>query len=295
MLIIEVSLACVLLAGWAFLVFSLKRQIRYATLLVDMLPLYPLVSLMLAIIVSLVGFLLLQTNYGLSLFCISIIPNILLAHRFYKWGKSYRWKQYREFLVDIKDTRYMVRLFEDYQDLKANQSAVSVFIRHDVDISLPRVLKMMKIEKEMGIVSTYFFRMHAERYTFEEAIPIIKQLHNDGFGIGFHYDVFSYTKGNKEKSLALFQEDLAILREIAPIHFVCAHGDTNYRNQNIWADIDHETLQVQSVYDLERDMYISDAGGRILIDSQGRHSLKKIEEAQPGQVIQVLIHPDWWF
>ena len=294
MWIIVLSLASIAVLAWVFLGFSLRNQLRFTTLFFDLLPVYPVLSIAPAILISTASLLWLTPFYSICIFILSLIPSIVLAYRFIKWGKQYRWMVYREFLKVINNEKYVIRFFSDYK-MKDNQSVVTVFIRHDVDISLPRVLKMVEIEKEMGIVSTYFFRMHAERYSFEEAIPIIKKLHSDGFGIGLHYDMVTYTKGNNEKALALFQEDLARLREVAPVHFVCAHGGRKYRNRNIWADIDHETLQIYSVYDLERDMYISDAGGKSLIDSQGRHILKKIEEAQPGQIVQVLIHPDWWF
>lgn len=64
MWIVVASLVCVLFLGWAFLGFSLKRQLSYVTLLVDILLNFPLFSIILTIFVSLVEFLWLPPFYG---------------------------------------------------------------------------------------------------------------------------------------------------------------------------------------------------------------------------------------
>ncbi|MHA1169120.1 MAG: hypothetical protein ACTSRU_14940 [Candidatus Hodarchaeales archaeon] len=295
MWIIVLSLSIIAVLAWVFLGFALKKQLRFATLIFDLLPLYPLLSFAPSILISVAGLLWLSPFYSLCLFIASLSVSIAFAYHFIKWSNQYRWKVYLKFLKNIKDKRYETSLFSDYHKMKDNQSIVPVFIRHDVDISLSRTKKMAELEKKMGVISTYFFRMHAERYSFDEAIPIIQNLHKEGFGIGLHYDMVTYTKGNKEKALVLFKEDLAKIRAIAPIHCVCAHGGRRYRNRDIWADINQEALEVYSAYDLEQDMYISDAGGKRLIDLKGKHILEKIDEAQQGHIIQILIHPDWWY
>lgn len=295
MWIISLSLLILSILGWVILAYSLRKQYRYATLLVDMLPLYPILALLPAILVSCLGVVWLFPIYAFCLSMVAFVPSVMLAMRFRKWGESYRWNQYHEFLTDVRDTRFKNVLFTDYQEPIDNESRVSVFVRHDVDISLARALRMADMEKNLGIQSTYFFRMHAEKYDFEQAIPVIRKLHSEGFGIGLHYDMLTYTKGDKQKALNLFQKDLSKLREIAPVTCVCAHGDRKYRNRDLWQEIEKDTLQIYSAYDMKYDIYLSDAGGKTLVDSEGKHILKRIDKAQPGQVIQVLIHPDWWY
>jgi hypothetical protein len=46
---------------------------------------------------------------------------------------------------------------------------------------------------------------------------------------------------------------------------------------------------------MKSDMYLSDAGGKRLRNKERKHRLERIHEAKPGQIIQILIHPDWWF
>jgi hypothetical protein len=293
-------LSTILLIGisfciWAFTAVSLKRQLRFATLLLDLLPYYPLLELLAAVCFTIGLYSWLSLLYVALLSSIGWIVTILLMHQFIKWGKGYKMDRYRLFLKTIKEEKYDTILFNDHVDGDFKKNKVSVLLRHDVDISLSRARKMYEIEKEQGIRSTYFFRMHAEKYSHEQAIPLIKLLHDDGFGIGMHYDMLSFTRGDKTKAIELFKEDLLKLREIAATNIVCAHGHRRYKNREIWSELDRESLQVWSAYDMKYDLYISDAGGKRIIDSQDRHILEGIDEAKSGQVVQVLIHPDWWF
>jgi len=280
---------------WAFTAISLQKQLRFATSLFDLLPYYPPLELFAAVCFTMGLYLWLPLLYVALLGGIGWVVSLLLMYHFIKWGKGYRINQYHSFLKTISNNSYEILLFNDHIDCEFKVNKVGVLLRHDVDISLSRAKKMYEIEKEQGIKSTFFFRMHAEKYSYEEAIPLIEQLTSDGYGIGMHYDVLSFTKGNKEKAIALFEEDLSKLREIVTTHIVCAHGHRRYKNHEIWSELDHKSLQIWSAYDLKYDLYISDAGGRRIIDSQGKHILKIMNEAKVGQVVQVLIHPDWWF
>ncbi|MFW9956849.1 MAG: hypothetical protein ACFFCT_02150 [Candidatus Odinarchaeota archaeon] len=280
---------------WIFTVITFQKQLRFATLLFDLLPFYPLIEVVAAISFTIGLHLWLPLEYVIFFSCIGWVIALLLMYQFIKWGRGYRLDQYRAFLHIIKDDRFDVVLFNDHLRDDFSKNKVNVLLRHDVDISLSRARKMYEIEKEQGIKSTYFFRMHAEKYSYNEAKSLIAQLVNDGYGIGLHYDELSFTRGNKEKAIALFKEDLSELRKIGTTHIVCAHGHSKYKNRAMWEELDRESLQVWSAYDIKHDLYISEAGGKRIVDSEGKHILQKIEETTMGQVIQVLIHPDWWF
>jgi hypothetical protein len=292
------SIAILLLLGgpciYCFLFLSLRRGLRFASVLTDLLPLYPVLSPLAPVLIA-TGFIsLLGPAYGVFLGILSALPSFFLLKRFIVWGQSYRLSRYQEFLQILKDCGMTVARFEQFDEfLEAGKC--SVFIRHDVDISLTRTIRMAELEKRFSIPSTYFFRMHAEKYSFEEAIPVIRRLHDAGFEIGLHYDTLSHTKGDRNAALEKFEKDLEKLRTIAPVRHVCAHGHKRFKNQTLWDDINQEELGIRSVYELHKDIYISDAGGKSLIDEQDRHALDRVSEAEPDQVVQILIHPDWWF
>lgn len=279
---------------WGFVGFSLMKQYRYATLVFDMLRIYPiliLVSWIVAVISSFSWF-----EYATSILLIAILGFITLILLVFSiiWVRDYSSAAFKEFLEGIKSEEFSIISFDDYKKGLIDSEKVNVFLRHDVDISLPRTVNMAEIEKELGIQSTYFFRLHAEKYTFDEAKSIIQTLSDDGFRIGLHYETLTIAKGDRQKALELLKVDIQRLREITPVSVVAAHGQKQYKNREIWEDVDKTALQISSAYDMKFDMYLSDAGGKRLSAKDGKYLFDRIYEAKPGQIVQVLIHPDWW-
>jgi hypothetical protein len=226
---------------------------------------------------------------------IGLILNLSLIYPFRRWSNSYRLSVYSDFLDELKKEKYSVKSFSEY-DLTSqlDKNKIHVFLRHDVDLSLNRFLNIIKLEIKKEITSTSFFRLHSEKYVFEKAIPIIQYLQAEGFEIGYHYEVLSQTKGNTEEALSLFTKELNELRETVPVKVVSHHGD-KYSNQQIWPLVDKAKLDVWSAYDMKRDIYITDTGGKNMIKHPGFHIFDKLKEAKPGDVVQILVHADWWY
>jgi hypothetical protein len=294
MQLLEVLLFALSLLTWCFVGFSLKKQYRYATQIFDFLRLYPILSIaswMLAIFAS---FLLFGQAITPLLAIFYTVLTLVLMFYSVRWQSGYLLNTFKEFLEVITSDDFTIISLDDYDKKLLSPDKVNVFFRHDVDISLPRTLKMAKIQKEYDIQSTYFFRLHAEKYSFEEAKPIIKKLTDDGFKIGLHYETLNVAKGDIKKAIELFENDLRKIRELAPVHAVAAHGQRHYKNRDIWKEVDRAMLDISSAYDMKYDMYLSDAGGKSLRDKDGNYLFDRIYEAKPGQIVQVLIHPDWW-
>jgi hypothetical protein len=292
---IEVLLFGLSVVIWGFVGFSLQKQYRYATQVFDMLRFYPIlvvISWIVAVFASFSWF-----NFVTNLLITTVLgflTLILLAFSM-TWLTDYSTARFREFIEGLKSEEFSIISYADYEAGLIDPKKVNVFLRHDVDISLPRTMKMAEIQKELGVQSTYFFRLHAEKYSFEDAKPIIKSLADDGFEIGLHYETLCVAQGEKQKAIELFGLDIQKLREIARVSVVAAHGQKVYKNRTIWEDVDKAKLQVSSAYDMKSDLYLSDAGGKRLRSKDGKYLFDRIYEAKPGQIVQVLIHPDWWY
>ena len=287
---------------WVFLIYSLIQENRYATILTDMLPFYQPLNFF--ALLSVVGSsYLIMYIYEWSpprwvaplILSIGLLLNLSLIIPLRKWSNCYRLSVYADFLDELNKEPYSVKSFSEY-DLKSqfDKDRIHVFLRHDVDLSLNRLLNVVKLEMEKKLHSTLFFRLHSEKYTFEKAIPIIQYLCSEGFEIGFHYEVLSQTKGNTEEALNLFTKELNKLREYTPIKVVSHHGG-KYSNHKIWPLIDKEKLAVWSAYDMKKDLYLTDAGGRNMFKRHNSHIFDKLKKAELGDVVQILIHADWWY
>jgi hypothetical protein len=85
----------------------------------------------------------------------------------------------------LLDSGYTPLTIESYLTGKQNNSKFIV-LRHDIDRRPGNALRMAKLEHELGIQSTYYFRFP---YTFKP--DIIGKIHDLGHEVGYHYEVLS--------------------------------------------------------------------------------------------------------
>ncbi len=292
--IIYLVIICISVVLWLFTFISIWRMKRYATILFDLLPFYPIIVVIGYIAIITCSILWLDNLSWILPLIFGMFLTVLMLYLSLRWINGYRLKVYADFLDRLNDDKYSVKVLSDYFVQKTiDPDKINVFIRHDVDLFLRRFSKLINIEKEKGIKSSIMIRLHSEKYSFEKAIPLIKQLSTEGYEIGYHYEVLAQTKGNKEKAIQLFAEELAELREIVPITVVAAHGD-KYKNREIRPLINQKELNIYSAYDIKSDMYLSDSGGYDFIRRFGHHLFEELEKAKKGDVVQILIHADWW-
>lgn len=108
-------------------------------------------------------------------------------------------------------------------------------LRHDVDYKPINALKMAKLEHSLEISSSYYFRYPA---TF---IPeVIKEIHDLGHEIGYHYEVLAKADGDYEKAIRLFAQELKEFRFLYDIQTICMHGSplSRYDNRDLWQKFD---------------------------------------------------------
>lgn len=286
---------------WLFLSVSILYQYRYATKFRDMLPYYFYINLTSFLLTSVGSSLIIIFNWSFPSWAFIILFGLIICLIFMyflaRWRNCYSLDIYASFLDELTDPIFSVKLFKDYHELKdsgLDKDKVNIFIRHDVDLSIPRLIELTKMEHKRNLFSTLFFRLHSEKYLFSEIVQLIKQLNSMGFEIGYHYEVLSQTKGDTEEALNLFKKELTELRKIVPTNVAAHHGD-KYKNQMIWPLLDKDTLNIWTAYDMKRDIYITDTGGKDMIRKHGQHIFQKLKKAKPGDIVQILIHADWWY
>jgi hypothetical protein len=113
-----------------------------------------------------------------------------------------------------------------------------VLMRHDVDRMPGHALETARIEHELGIRSTYYFR--AMKNTFKP--DIMKQIEDMGHEVGYHYEDLSVANGNSEKAIEIFSSNLANFRRICDVKTICMHGRplSKYDNRDLWKTYDFE-------------------------------------------------------
>jgi hypothetical protein len=189
---------------------------------------------------------------------------------------------------------YKITNFRDYPKVK-NQPKI-ILLRHDIDYSPQRAFVMAKIEKDLGIKSTYFVRVHGEYYhPFDrQSYLIIKQIIEFGHEIGLHSEARSLARAFKIPVSQLFCMEKEILERVFDLKVISAaeHADLG-RSQNYWQKhlftlIDKKKGGIKFFpQQFSQFKYLSDSLGRWREGCLCQH-LEKYAK------IQVLAHPDWW-
>ena len=173
---------------------------------------------------------------------------------------------YSNYLCALKNNGVQFLRFDEFMKLD-NKPEAFCLIRHDVDRKPLRALKMAKLEKELGVKSTYYFR--TKRHTFKS--DIIHSIAALGHEIGYHYESLSDARGDLNKALNNFRLNLAALRKITAISTCSMHGRPlqSFDNRDLWKiQENHEVLTTElgllgEVYldiDYKDIAYVNDTG-----------------------------------
>lgn len=186
---------------------------------------------------------------------------------------------YKTLLSTLKVRKYGLSSFKAYlfssDDVLYNHR---VILRHDVDRLPQNALEMARLERELGICATYYFRTVPESFD-EEVIAQIAEL---GHEIGYHYEDVDLTakqmraKGKRvasadellEPAMELFEKNLEKLRVLYPVKTACMHGSplSRYDNRLLWEKYDYRDYGIigEPYFDLDFNevLYLTDTGRR---------------------------------
>lgn len=168
---------------------------------------------------------------------------------------------YKNLLVSLKDAGYS---FATYSQYIAHAPERVIMLRHDVDDRKLHSLEFARIQRDMGIVGTYYFRMVPE--SFDETV--IKEISAMGHEIGYHYEDMDFAGGNPEEAIKLFEKHLEKLRAVAPVSTICMHGSpkSKYDNKDVWKHYDYRKYNIigEPYFDIDfrKVFYLTDTGRR---------------------------------
>jgi hypothetical protein len=170
-------------------------------------------------------------------------------------------KTYISLLETIQCAGYCFQTFEQYLQ---NPLTKVVILRNDVDKKPEYALKIAQIQYQMGIKSTYYFRIGKKSFYDE----IIKKIAELGHEIGYHYEDLSLARGDFKKAKMLFEKNLDVLRKYYPVKTMCMHGSplSKWDNRLLWDKINYKDYNIlgEPYFDLDFNIvfYLTDTGRR---------------------------------
>jgi len=153
---------------------------------------------------------------------------------------DFTYNTYRLLLTAIQRSGYSFFTFEDWCDGKAQGRYV--ILRHDVDLKAEHSLRTARMEAEMGIRATYYFRVVPQSNQPE----VIKTIAGLGHEIGYHYEDLSLFQGDAVKATEHFERQLEHFRQFYPVRTICMHGSptSKWDNRDLWKTNDYRKYGV---------------------------------------------------
>lgn len=170
-------------------------------------------------------------------------------------------KKYQQLLQTINVSGYAIQNMASFM---ANPASRVIVLRHDVDKRPGNALKTARLEHDLGIPASYYFRVVPE--SWDEAI--IQKIAGLGHEIGYHYENLSACKGDPGRAWVDFQANLAKLRDLVSVTTICMHGSplSRINNLDLWQTHDYRVLGIVGEpyldVDFTRVFYLTDTGRR---------------------------------
>ena len=148
---------------------------------------------------------------------------------------------YRQLLTALKENGYEFITFERY--CSGERRGKCIILRHDIDKKPERSLALAKIENNLGIQATYYFRLIPSVDIESNFIRTIAEL---GHEIAYHYEDLTLAKGDTEKAFGLFETHLNYFREFYPVKTIAMHGSptSKFDNRHLWNHYNYRDLGI---------------------------------------------------
>ena len=174
-------------------------------------------------------------------------------------------RKYTQLLEVFKKAGYNFLTFQYYCEHKTELDASPfVILRHDVDLKAENSLAVARIEHKHGIKASYYFRV-VEQSNMPEIIKAVVEL---GHEIGYHYEDMTMCKGDAEKAITHFDEQLEYFRQFYPVKTICMHGSprSQFDGRELWKQYDYHSFGIigEPYFDVDfsKVFYLTDTGSR---------------------------------
>ena len=168
------------------------------------------------------------------------------------------------------------------------ESTRTLYLRHDVDLSLEAAVEVARAEAQLGVSSTYFVLLTSDYYNplSSSGRQILDELLKLGHSLGLHFDHSVYRDKSPEALSESVLEEARLLEGLtgSPTLFFSQHRPGTH---GFFSNLNVEIHDVYSQIESPMISYFSDSTGIFRFgDYQG--------ELEAGGSFQLLTHPIWW-
>ena len=118
---------------------------------------------------------------------------------------KFTYNEYENLIKLIKNTGYVITSYKNWQDAKK-----CVILRHDIDNDIDKALQLARVEKNLGVKSTYFVLVTSDFYNIFSSRneKLLHGILDCGHDVGLHFDEARYPeiKTHKDASEKILEE-----------------------------------------------------------------------------------------
>lgn len=217
---------------------------------------------------------------------------------------------FKELLNAILNGGYKIITFQQYAENKIPAGRF-VILRHDIDKKPLNALRLAQIENSFSINSSFYIRDTPEVLKSE----IILKIAAMGHEIGYHYEDFYRSGGNREQAFKSFEISLKKIRQLYPVKTICMHGNplSMIDNKQLWQTRNFNQYGILAEVYLDTDFneifYLTDSSrtwnskANIRDKVQGSHNIpikntwhliESFNKKTLPDKIMINIHPQRW-
>ena len=186
--------------------------------------------------------------------------------------------------------------FISYEDYENNYDIIKkcCILRHDIDYSMKKIERMLEVEANLGVFSTWFIQYNSDFYNpfSKKSLSIINKILSKGGKIGLHFDETSYDDFILENPIefkSYVEHEAEMLRRGLggrPIRVVSMHRPSK---KTLDADFQFDTLVNSYSKKYFKDFkYISDSR------MNWREPVEEIVRKGIEPRLHILTHPFWY-
>jgi hypothetical protein len=195
-----------------------------------------------------------------------------------------------------KTYRKMLRLAKKKYDIISYDEVARkkrfMVLRHDIDHSVHRALRLAEIEKREDVSSTYLLWIGSFFYNVfeDETRKLITRIMQLGHDIGLHFDPTVYRINSEEDMKQWLRFERNILENIFGVKIKVFSFHNPTENILVYDKFKYAGMvNAYAKYFREKVAYCSDSNG------YWRHErLEDMLKENKYDNLQVLIHPGWW-
>ncbi len=195
---------------------------------------------------------------------------------------QYTWREYEKLLEHLNSVGY------EFVSFDRSPGDGNIFLRHDVDWSPEKAVKMARIEADHGITATYFFLLTSPLYNvhFSDNRDVIAEIEDLGHDVGLHFSThqhWSAEPSGKELE-ARIEDELTALNVVAE----SVSPSISFHVPPEWV-LDRKFASFSHTYE---PTYFSDI--TYVADSSHRWRSQPPFPDELTETAQVLTHPGLW-